>query len=382
MSAKLPALTVRLLGFCLLSQSFAFAFPLFVLLVARTGHFTDTQSALITAFAAFVAAILQPKAGELLDSPFATRMLGGTMICLLGGIAGLARGEGQPAWLVILSGTLFILGHTFMSTAASKAIEGDVPPDLRHKAASLCFLVGNLGFGIAAVLAYFLIEKYRTPLLILDAVTSLAFAVALAQAFKLRRTPLVVTRLSVENRLTARAGWVALGALGIFIVTSNCFSAIPLLFKQMGLPAERFTVTVFGVNNLFVVILSLFVARGMDRFSPRLQVVLACGLLALGNLMLPFAFTVGSVAFAVILYTAGEVIAYPLVTRLLFSCYPPSETGHAAGIKNLIVRSGMVIAPVTAMVLQQFPPSAFGVAFTVPCFWALLCLVRAEGVGR
>ena len=219
-----------------------------------------------------ISAILQPKIGTLLDRGSTPAMVKVAALLACSGMITLSLFDSHLP-VVVLSLGVIVLGLSILSSVGSRALEGQVDPELRGKTSLLFSGLGNLGFGFSALLAYFFLSRYKGSLLFLDGISTLMYAAILVKlerrggkAVQNQRNSEIL-EVSGPVRLTIEQFFILIGVLCFFIAMVSPFSIVPLQYQILGLDFEHLTPVMFGMNNIVVFLTSVLILNKVSKLS-------------------------------------------------------------------------------------------------------------------
>lgn len=363
LGAELPSSSriLLLLGFA--SYAASFAFPLMSTVLMTRAGLSSVSVGWVMCAAFLFAAALQPVAGSLLDKGKDALVLGLSAAGVILGLLGIyASDRSQVALIPAL--VAFIAAFSAVSTAASRIIEGTATDESRGKIALILMGSVNFGFAVSSALAFFFLRTHQTPLLILDAITTLAF---IAGLYRFRPAIAVAAPAAVTGALPSGAslgrGAAIAGSFLLFISTAACLSAIPLLYARQGALGIQLAPVMFGICNVVVAVLGIGFAAKINEIPFTYQILASSALFAVGHALVPWVDSQTKNVFVTILWSIAEVFAYPITSRLVFASYPPSEAGKAAGVKSSLMRLAMASTPALAALTVNSAPAVFSAVF-------------------
>lgn len=363
-SADLPSSSRILLFLGFASYAASFAFPLMsTILVTRAG-LSSVSVGWLMCIAFLFSATLQPMIGSLLDEGKDRLVLGGAAAGILLGITGIYISEEAKAALIPAL-VVFITAFSAISTAASRILEGTATEESRGKVALILMGTVNFGFAVSSILAYFFLQTHQSLLLVLDAVTTLLFIGGLYH-FRPRTGTAAVPaagRGAAPGSSSPARGAAIGGSFLIFISTAACLSAIPLLYARQGQLGTQMAPLMFGICNVVVAVLGIGFASAINKIPLVQQIVISAVFFAVGHSLVPWVDSHMKNVIVTIFWSIGEVFAYPIAAKLIFSSYTPAEAGKAAGIKSSLMRLAMAATPALAALTVNSDPRVFSAVF-------------------
>lgn len=279
---------------------------------------------------------------------FAANLAGGVMADVLGRrttmVVGLTSAAaamlllGFASSYALMAGATLVLGFCtdLYRPAASAAIADVVAPQDRVRAYGLMYWAINLGAALAPLIAGFIATRAFLALFVLDAVTTLGYAVLILLRVPETRPAGDGTDPRPGGRLLVafRDGpLVALAGLGLLVA---CFFfqyhvTLPIDMMAHGLTAQDYGLAI-SVNGALIVLLSIPVSHWVARFR-RLR-VLAVGavFVGLGFGLTGLVETLPFYALSVMVWTFGELMMAPVTPTLAADLAPPHLRGLYQGV--------------------------------------------------
>ncbi|GAB3989313.1 MFS transporter [Actinoallomurus acanthiterrae] len=260
---------------------------------------------------------------------------------ILAGLLGTAAAQGllyaAPNVLILAFAAVLLSGAGSMVSPATGALMTDVVPvEGRRRAFSLFHWGVNIGTAVAGVLGGFLAAHGYWLLFLVDAVSSLAFAV------------IAVTLLPGGRGRTARTGTSTSGAgygvvlrdplmralLPLFGIGLMIYSltevALPLAIRDDGLSAATLGVMA-TLNAVLVVVLQPVALHVLSRF-PQVPVFVAGSVLvAVGIALTGVAHSLWAYAGTVVLWSAGEAAVGGVAGAIVAGIAPEDARGRYQG---------------------------------------------------
>jgi MFS family permease len=227
--------------------------------------------------------------------------------------------------------------------ASSAMIADIVPPEHRLRAYSLRYWAINLGAAVALSLAGFLATANYAYLFIGDAITTFIFGLVVLFLIKESRPdstakPAVSQTIRLRHVVPPQERPIFAFVL-IFVLFSICFGMImfqsntvlSLDMKAKGLSEADYGLA-SAVNGIVIVLVSLPLNQYLTRYSRFVVMAIAvlCGGIGFG--MNALAFTLPAFAFAVVVWTMGELIANPVATTIIADVSPVERRGFYQGM--------------------------------------------------
>ncbi|GAA3335712.1 MFS transporter [Amorphoplanes nipponensis] len=274
---------------------------------------------------------------------------------------GFADGLGQ------LAAGAFLLGvFAEAIRPAFQAMMIDVVPERdRIRAYSLNYWAVNLGFACSAVLAGFAAQFDYLLLFVVDAGSTLAFAlislVFLTETRPARPAPAAPAApgrparggpgLHTVFRDRVFVGFLLLNFFVVLVVMQH-MSTLPIAMSADGLSPATFG-WVIAVNGLMIVAGQLFVPKLIDGHDRTRVLALATLILGVGFGLNAFAGTVAVYALSVVIWTLGEMLQSPSNSALIAELSPAALRGRYQGVNSLSWSAGSALAPIVGGFVQQ-----------------------------
>jgi MFS family permease len=259
---------------------------------------------------------------------------------------GLARRE------IAIEAGAFALGlFGEMYRPVSSAIVADlVAPQDRLRAYGLLYWATNLGFSIAPAAAGLLAATSYPTLFVVDAATTLAFAIAVIRLVPETRPAPHSARSRPKEGLAApyvHGAFLAFAAISLLFSTffHQIGTTLPVDMGQHGIGPRTFGL-LLAMNGVLIVLLQPLASALFARGSPAR--LMACGALVTGvGFGIPaFATSTGAYALSIAVWTLGE-IAMAGVTPTVVANFAPSHLrGSYQGAHQVAWAGGCALAPV------------------------------------
>lgn len=325
----------------------SFVQPFLVLYLTRERALSVAAAGTLLALYGGGQLLSQPLGGVMADrfGRRATMVVGlvTTAACLLGLAA--VRGPGGLAVLAVATG---VAGDLYRP-AVGALVADIVPPADRTRAFGLLYWAINLGFAAAAALAGFLAELGYSLLFVVDALTTLAFAVIVALRVPETRgqEPSDGAEPAGGLAMVLRDG-VLMGMTGITLVGAcvyvQAYTTLPLAMDADGLPPSAYGV-VIALNGVVVVLLQPLVVGWLGRL-PRVAVLAASQLVVgLGFGLTGFAATAPAYGATVVVWTLGEIANATVWPALIADIAPAAVRGRALGVVGTAFGGAGILAP-------------------------------------
>ncbi len=347
------ARTVNTLGFSIVMPFMV------VYLVGQRGATGATYGG-IYLVAGVCAALSQGLAGELADRLGRRRVMV-TALCLrsvnllaLGWAISTGVSMHALGALIVVNGVL----RALFEPAASAAVADLTPPEHRIAAFGLQRIAINVAWAMGPAIGGFVAGENYAYLFLFAAPLTLGAALV---AGRVRDSVRPTLPLTTAPRLTPRAlvrllrahpafatylGLVFFGAvLAHHFWTLSIYAKVELglIESQVGL--------LFTVNGLLVVLLQVPAVALIDTRGPRFALLAGPALYALAYVAVGFATGFGSLAIAVAILTAGEVIFSPALSDMAAHLGDPRRLGRAFGMFGVMQQLGLAMSPLVGGLL-------------------------------
>lgn len=357
--------------FQLLATSFSFTMALMTPLLMSGNALSSVEAGVVVAVAYFFSAIILPKFAHLLDYGKIALFYIAAILATVLGISGMMASTSSLVLSVIIVIT-FNLGKGMSKAAVSHVLEGELGSSDRNKASALLLLITNIGLVFAALFAFYLMYRYRKTLLFFDLISDVLLLLVLMifsfRYFSLTKPAPVKTKSKKQKSLIAKPLVSKRGGIFIACFFMNlalfCYmTALPILFNRLGYDFLKLSAYIIGVNSVTVVITTGMMVRGFIAPTLKQQLLLACILSSCGIALYVAGPSYAVVTVATILWSIGESLAFPGITKLIYNQFGESEKGLAAGVKVSLQRFALVVAPLLGAVLIYLPVWVFVVIF-------------------
>lgn len=337
----------------------------------------------VIALASLVAA---PVSGRIVDASDA-RWVGALGVVVQAvGYGGLALAGSRPS--VITCAVLVGLGNGSFYPAFTPVMAALVTAAQRKRAFSRRYVAMNVGLGVGAAVGGVFVGSVSgvggfQPLYLVDAMTFLPLAAALAASPSSRRAP----TSTAEERAAGYGDLLRSRALVVLLLTqtllvvagySQLDSAIPLmLVRHVGIGAGIVGL-VIAINTVAVVLAQVSLGRRLERGSSPVM-------LGMCALVWVSAYTVAAVAtlaagpvrlallvlFAVV-FAVGETCFAVAYQPLLVELAPASRLGRASALSSLSWNAGAMTGPVIGITLVSLlTPAAYCALYATALLVAL-----------
>jgi MFS family permease len=335
----------------LVNRAGAFVLPFLAIYLTRSlGYSTSFAGLVLGGFglgsmaASLVAGVLADRLGRrpvLLWSQVASAM---TLVAL--------GFSSAPAAVLVLA-ALFGFCSNATRPAYSAMMADIVPPGDRVRAFSLHYWAVNLGFAIAAVLAGLLASSGYLTLFLVDAATTLTFAVLVYLRVP-ESHPALTDGASTQGRPTGSLRDVARdGVFMSFMLLTFAFavvfmqhlSTLPVQMSDDGLAPAQYGV-VIALNAVLIVLVTVPLTRWLQRFPASNVLALSGVFVGLGFGATAWAASMPAYALTVVIWTIGELIGSAVGPAVVADLSPASMRGRYQGTFTFTFAVASLVAPV------------------------------------
>ena len=271
----------------------------------------------------------------------------------------LSQARGLPA--IIILAALTGLTCELYRPAASALLADLVPAGQRVTAFSAYRMAFNAGWAFGPATAGFLAERGFFWLFLGDAATSVLFGAvawfALPRGVRSKEKKASWGEAIQTLRRDKRFLQVACASLPMALVLFQMSSTFGLHVTTMGFSAATYGALI-SFNGALVVFCELPLTTITRRFPARRVIALGFFLLGSGFALNMFAHTIPALVGCVLVFTLGEMIAFPVVNAYIADLSPPHMRGRYSGAFGLTWACGLVIGPAMGMKLFALDSAA------------------------
>ncbi|MEA2646785.1 MAG: hypothetical protein QOE92_1868 [Chloroflexota bacterium] len=267
--------------------------------------------------------------------------------------------------------------------APTGALIADLVPQQRRVAAMgvMRFFI-NAGFALGPATAGFLADRSFVLVFSIDALTSVAFGVlalvALPHGAPRAERPErrgEGTRAILSDRGFILFLFATLAASAVYLQAETTF---PLWVVGHG-----YSNTVYGfliaLNGGLITLVELVVIAYTRRFSPRLMIAAGFLLVGFGFAATAWATTLALLALTVLIWTLGEMTAFPMSATYVADISPAHLRGRYAGAWGLTWSLGLMIGPGFGGWLFTVNPTALWLSCGVTGVLAAVLVMLSPG---
>jgi MFS family permease len=351
----------------------------FLVLYLRERGYSIPESGLVVSFYGIGNVVAAAVGGWVADrfgrrNALALSMFGSAATLLL-----LSQADSLP--LIIVLTTLAGLTGEMYRPAAAALITDLTPAGERIPAFALNRLAINAGFAAGPAVAGLLAEHSFFLLFLGDALTSVAFGVicltALPEGVRVRREDErrgEAIRTMLHDRLFLF--FLISSVLGAFVYFQSQ-TTFPLHVKASGLSDADYGLLI-SLNGLAIVLLELPLVAITQRFPYRPVLAFGSVLVGLGFALNAVANNVPELAFAVLVWTLGEIIYAPVASAYVADIAPEHLRGRYQGAWGLTWGLAFVLAPALGAAIFAWSPDALWLTCGLLGVLAALLLLEAR----
>jgi MFS family permease len=388
--APLPRRFWILFAGSLVNRLGSFVIPLFAIYLTMERGMTPVQIGAITSCYGLGSLMSGPIGGYCADHLGRRRTLifGLTWGALAMLIVPLAH---RPILIGLVTLHLGLAGDLYRP-AIGAAVADLCTPAQRPRAYGLLYWAVNLGFAIATAVGGALARSGFARLFVLDAATTLAYAVTVLLLLPETRQAEHVVPEQQGGFREAIADRALIGFLFVQVLVGIVFSqsqaALPLALARDGILSDRYGL-VIAENGVLIVLLQPFSLKLVERMRRTHALALGALFTGVGFGLNALHLGMGGAAASVAVWTLGEIIATPVIPSLLSDLAPPRLRGRYQGLGQVGFGICALTGPALGMlVIQEASTTALwygcvGVgALAAACFLALAPTLAAHLGGR
>jgi predicted MFS family arabinose efflux permease len=353
----LPARVWRLSAGLFINRAGTMVLPFLSLYLVRELGF-ETGDASVVLFAFGLGSVAGAYTGGAISGRLgALRVQAGSLILGGAGFLVLSQLRGFAA-ITLFVFAVSAVGDAFRPACLTAIVEA-APIELRPRAMGLMRLAANAGMAVGPALGGFLAGLDDLWIFVGEAVTCWGAAVWLLgfvgeEAPGPAATPAAVAKarsLWRDGRFLALLGLVFVMALVLFQV----FTTMPLyLTSAYGLDETEIGF-IFALNAALIVAFEMVLIKLLEHRPPELVLGLGGFLMCAGFGLLPFGHGVAYAAFTVVVWSVGEMLAFPFSNVLVAERAGAGRVGPAMGMYSAVFSAALVAAPVVGLgVLERF----------------------------
>ncbi|WP_018654915.1 MDR family MFS transporter [Actinomadura flavalba] len=281
--------------------------------------------------------VLADRVGRRFTLTLATIASGAAMIAL-----------GYAATFPLLLAAALALGLFMdMHRPAAQAVVGDIVPAAdRPRAFGLLFWAINFGYAVAMVTGGTLAERGFLWLFWINAAVCAAYGLLVWRAVPETRPPYVPGGPGFRAVLRDRVMVVyCLLTLVFTLVLMQCMTTMPLAMRADGLSARAYGLVV-AANGVLIVLVQPLVTAWLSRRDSSRVMAAGCALVGVGYGLTALFDSFAGYAVAVVVWTAGEIVAATVVQAIVADLAPPDLRGRYNAVYGLAWSGGFMLAPI------------------------------------
>jgi predicted MFS family arabinose efflux permease len=344
----------------LINRSGTMVLPFLVLYLTEERGFTTAGAGQVLALYGLGAMVASFLGGWLCDRFDPRMVMKGSLILTGLGFLALGQMRSHPAILATIV-ILSLAGETFRPANAAALTRASDPAE-RTRSFALYRLAINLGMTLGPTVGGFLALRSYDLLFVVDGVTCI-LAAGLLWLVPGEPAPAKETKAAAAP---ARSPWrdrpllVMLFLLFLMnVVTFQVVSTYTLSLRDLyGFPENWIGLTL-AVNTLVIVLFEMVLVHRVARYDPLRMTGLGAFLLCFGLALLPLGRGFAYAAFTVVIWSVGEMLAFPIIAGAIANRADAGSVGRYMGLMNLAFATAYVIAPLAGTwVYQNLGPQA------------------------
>lgn len=330
--------------------------PFLALWLTQERGFTTTQAASALALYGAGAMAGAYVGGELVDRVGARRVMVTSLV--LGGIGWLVIGQLESRVPILAMIVVQSLASEALRPATSSAIAHAAASGERVRAYALHRLAINLGMTFGPTIGGFLaVQSYRA-LFIANGCGNVVAALVLWFLFRRESSvPSVATEVAAP---VSRSPWrdgpflVFIGLMCLLLIALFQLNGTYPLYVHNDLGhSEAWIGVLFGTNTLLVVLFEMVLVHKLRGVSPARLVGPGAFLLCAGLALMPLGGSFAWLLFTVLVWTAGEMLAMPLIESIVADRADERSRGRYMGLLTMSFGLALVIAPLVGMPVYE-----------------------------
>ena len=302
-----------------------------------------------------------PSGGYLADRIGPRRATALSMFSSAASILVLSRADGLRAIFVLAA----IAGLTseLYRPSTTALLSAIVDEEHRVTAFGLYGLATNAGLTIGPALGGLLAEHSFGALFVVDAASSAVCGAIALRALPETKSPNPRARRH-RGALRAIARDRVLIRLLVVLTLTNVLlfqaqTTLPLWIRELGFSSATYG-ALLALNGGLNATLQLPISALSSRFAQHRAMAAGCALIAVGFGVLGLVHSVFLLFAAVVVWTLGELINWPLGAAYVASLAPKELAGRYAGARSFTFALGLVLAPIIGVPLLTWTPVALG----------------------
>lgn len=368
----------------LINRAGTMVLPFLALYLTQQRGFTTAEAGRVLALYGLGAMAASFLGGWLCDRFEPRWIMIGSLLLTGVGFPLLGRMESRPAILAVVL-LVSLAGESFRPANAAALTRASDPAE-RTRSFALYRLAINLGMTLGPTVGGFLALRSYELLFLVDGATCLLAAGLL---WLVPGEPAPPAAAETAAAAPARSPWgdrpllVMLFLLFVMnIVTFQVVSTYTLSLRDLyGFSEDRIGLTL-AVNTLVIVLFEMVLVHRVARYDPLRMTGLGAFFLCFGLALLPLGRGLAYAAFTVLIWTVGEMLAFPIIAGVIANRADAGSVGRTMGLMNLSFAAAYVIAPLAGTwVYEHLGPEAlwYGCGAVGVLVWAGFEALAAVG---
>jgi MFS family permease len=355
--AELPRVVWVLAAGSFVNSCGSFVVPFLVLYLVHRGYGSGLAAWAVSCYAA--GKIAAGPAGGLAADRLGPRVV--TAASMAGSaVATVALAMVNGPGPVLVTAALTGLVSQLYRPATSAILAAEVPGPQRVKAFGVYQLGVSAGTAAGPAAGGLIAEHSFVILFILDAATSLAWAILAWRGLPGRRASAAGTcpqppaphSLLGDRRLVRLLAVTVLANLVLF----QAQTTLPLWVHRQGLSTAGYGL-LLALNAGLILALQLPATRLASRWRPEPVIAVTSMIIGAGFGLLALAHTSALLAAAVTVWSLGELAQWPTAAAYTTSLAPPGMTGRYAGARSMCYGTALLLAPLAGATLYHQSPA-------------------------
>ena len=263
----------------------------------------------------------------------------------------------RSTWTIGLTIASASLAADAFRPANGAAISAAVGPETRARAFSLMSFAVSLGLTVGLPLGGWIAEHDYAWLFWIDGATALAAAVALWSLGE-RTPPPAPAELALAR--AAASPWrdgpflvftalVAVTAIVLF----QFFAALPIFLKRDLTFSETDVGLALALNSILILLFEMQLVRRVESRSPLPWIALGSCAIGLGYALNLFATGWTTVLFSIAVWSAGEMLFFPLTASFASRRAPRGASGRYMSVFQVGLATPLALAPLVGTELYE-----------------------------
>jgi MFS family permease len=355
--AALPRVVWILAAGSFVNACGSFVVPFLVLYLVQRGYSSGLAAWAVSCYAAgkIAAGLAGGRATDRLGprAVTAASMAGSAVVTVA---LAVVSGPGPVLAVAALTG----LVSQLYRPATSAILAAEVPGPQRVKAFGVYQLGVSAGTAAGPAAGGLIAEHSFMILFVLDAATSLAWAILAWRALpgSRARAAGICPQPQAHHSLLGNRRLVRLLAATVLanLVLFQAQTTLPLWVRLQGLSTAGYGL-LLALNSGLILALQLPVTRLASRWRPERVIAVSSVIIGAGFGLLALAHTAALLAAAVTIWSLGELAQWPVAAAYTTSLAPPGMTGRYAGARSLCYGTALLLAPLAGTAFYHLSPA-------------------------